>query len=834
MLTTLMVRVLAVVLILLGIACTHATAQQKPVRRDVHGLALPDGAIARLGSSRLSHAGRIHMLIFSSDGGWLASAGADKVIRIWDADNGKALWNLEGHQDAVRCVAFVSEFRDSSPKMLISGSVDKTIRFWDLKTGKELKHCINHPGPVTTLAVSPDGKFLASGGSDSQIFLWQIEDGKEVRRWQAHRGGVNALAFLPNGKSLVSGGAAQPSPPGKADDAKDSYCAAIWDIETGKARHTISGHTTVWAIALSANGKQLATTGTDDTNGRPILLWDTKTGKAIRTVGTRGTNARFLAMTGDGKILAGPDFHRIAVWDADSAAPQRSFHSEDKAQVEALAYSPDGKTLASSRDDGRILLWDVAQRTQKLGDQGHTKPITSIVVSPDGKTMATTSEDGSAYLWDNVTSRPIRLFRGEKGVGIITWCATFSPDCRTIALSHRGAITWWNVKTGTFEQQPLGSNVPDDIGFVAYSTDGKWLAIDGLVQNHVSLQEATTGKPIRIFPRGTKKFGDRNSSVAISSDSRLLASAASDGLHVWEIDSGKVIFQVRQNFATSVAFSPGGFLLASAGEGVRVHEVFDGAELTTFKARLHRFGYRAIAFSPGGLLLAVAEVEGVKLWDVVNRRELRVFKGHRGEVMSVAFMPDGKALVSAAEDGNALIWDLEEMLPAQKARDAKSDWDDLMHKDRLRAYAAYCRLRASSKDAVQTLKKHMLPTPAVPAQRVEDLIKKLDSGNFQVRDQALQELQKLGLAAEKAILQARENKPALETKRRLDLLIAELNTGGEWRRAWTALKLLEEFRTPEARELLESLSKGNPDSRLTRQASEALQRIGKKQASAVP
>jgi RNA polymerase sigma factor (sigma-70 family) len=271
-------------------AVDPGAAGENPAGTDLYGDPLPAGAIARLGTSRLQHDGKVNALAYSPDNKWLASTGADAVIRLWDAETGKAGLELRGHQGAIHCLAFVPTGEGKPAEILVSAGFDKTIRFWDLKTGQELVHVINHPEAPTAVAVSPDGKFLASAGNrESHIFLWKVEDGKEVRRWKAHQGGVTSLAFAADGKNLASAGMAQREwPPAKPDEASDDYAVAVWEIETGLVRHTFARNASVaWAVALSPDGKILAVSSFDKMKGRSVILWDPETGKQLRTLGGR-------------------------------------------------------------------------------------------------------------------------------------------------------------------------------------------------------------------------------------------------------------------------------------------------------------------------------------------------------------------------------------------------------------------------------------------------------------------------------------------------------------------------------------------------------------------
>jgi len=126
------------------------------------------------------------------------------------------------------------------------------------------------------------------------------------------------------------------------------------------------------------------------------------------------------------------------------------------------------------------------------------------------------------------------------------------------------------------------------------------------------------------------------------------------------------------------------------------------------------------------------------------------------------------------------------------------------------------------------LRKHLKPAEAVSAERLAELIKNLDANSFDTRQRAHQELERYGPAAEKALRVAAANKPSLEARRHIDKLLAGLDSNSDWVKTLTALKLLEKLRSLEARKLLESLSKGDPDFRMTREAKIALDRFGQR------
>ena len=382
--------------------------EDKPVRIDLHGDPLPTGAIARLGIGRLRHAGEPCCLVFSPNGKVLASgAREDRLIHLWDAETGKDLRQLAGHEDGVACLKFSPD-----GKYLASGSWDKTIRVWDAATGKLSSPIINHPGTVHAIAFSPDGKSLASGGRESEnIYLWQTTTGKEVRRWQAHRGGISSLAFAPDGKALASGG--QPTADGKNDSPTDAYAAAIWDPARGKMLSQCSGQTVfVGALAFSPDGKTLASAGIEKPHFRSLALWETATGKVVRLIkDPRINDPTCVAFAPDGKTVAAGQIGSVHFWDLPNAKLLWSLDNVHWDDFHTLGFSPDGKTLASAARTGQIRLWDVARRKERFDFPGHRYHITAFAVAPDSKTAVTGSIDGTARLWELATGKEVRQFR---------------------------------------------------------------------------------------------------------------------------------------------------------------------------------------------------------------------------------------------------------------------------------------------------------------------------------------------------------------------------------------------------------------------------------------
>lgn len=803
------------VVFLLSVAWGRGEAGEQRVRTDVYGDPLPPGAIARLGTIRFQHDGSVQALAYSPDGKWLASGDICGVLRLWDGDTGKLCLRIKGHYEPIVHLAFVPAGEGKQTRVLVSASADKSIRLWDLKTGKQ-KSRINHPGAAGALAVSPDGRLLASGSEKgAAIHLWRVEDGKEVRRWRAHQGGVAALTFSSDGKTLFSGGMAHSD---KKAEPADDYVIAMWETSTGKIARSLSGPVLVKHAALAAHGKLLVAAGQDRSDRLSVFLWDLKTGKS-RTIDASPSDTARLDLTWDGRFLAVLEKDGIELLDTISGVRKRAIPTTATQHLECLTFSPDGRTLALA-ESGRISLWDVGRGRWKWEGQGHVSPVTGIAVAPNGQSIVTTSWGEWAWLWDRATGRPLHQLGGGKIWGFPKiGAAAYSPDGRTIALSRDRGIEFRDVSTGKIQKQFMDAEF-GSVASLLYSPDGKWLISMGIEHTFASMWDTTIGSSL-----GSKDFDHTCTAIALSPDGKLRACAMTyRGLQVWRMDNDERLFRKPDDLGRSVAFSPGGILLVSAGDGVQVYDARTGAELVRHKADFHPLAWRGIAFSPDGRFLAFPDYDRVKIWDIFTRRFVCEFKGHSDWVTATAFTPDGKALVSASLDCTALIWDLTAVLPAARGT-TRIQWKDLEDADRLKAYAAYCRLLSAPAEARSLIEEIRKPAAAVSAETLTELLRKLDSDSFAVREQAFRELKKHGLAAEIILRQAARNKPSPEASRRIARLIKALDTCPDWQRLRIALQTLVESPSPTARTILHELARGNSDSRLTIEAKAILQRI---------
>jgi hypothetical protein len=238
---------------------------------------------------------------------------------------------------------------------------------------------------------------------------------------------------------------------------------------------------------------------------------------------------------------------------------------------------------------------------------------------------------------------------------------------------------------------------------------------------------------------------------------------------------------------------------------------------------------KTLAFSADGQLLTASDGEIVHLWEVATGKRIRTFKGHRGAINSLAFSRDDRRLASASNDSTVVIWDVtgQPVKPAALTEAKfKECWNNLAGEDAVRAHRAVWMLIRAPRESVPFLKAKLHPAKPVRPEQLDRWIGELNSDTFEVREKAAAELEKLGELAEPALRRVVANKPTLEQRRRIELMLAKLETtvpSGASLQALRAVRVLEHAATPEVRELLRELANG-ARALLTRQAQAALKR----------
>jgi len=333
----------------------------------------------------------------------------------------------------------------------------KTITYtkpWTLDP-KEVFSYHSSINAMDSVIFSPDNKTLITGCVNNQILVWDAKTRKLLKSLETitpemrpmNNTDFNRVFLSPDGNIAVN--VLMYHPRGRMQ---------IWDIQKGELLHTLKGHEGwIWGVAFSPDSKIMASGGFD----RAILLWNIQTGESLGIL-EEFDEIQSLAFSSDGKILAAGNsvdaskkevIGTIHIWDIQTREIMHTLKGHEKT-TECLAFSPDGKTLASGGWDGTMRLWDVqtGKQIRILTDKDTGGPVFSIAFSPDGRMIATGGWDGIARLWDAETGVVLKKMRQPGFFSSTTSgirSVAFSPDGETLAAGIMdGTAIIWKVKTG--------------------------------------------------------------------------------------------------------------------------------------------------------------------------------------------------------------------------------------------------------------------------------------------------------------------------------------------------------------------------------------------------
>ncbi|MFO0846237.1 MAG: hypothetical protein U0797_28305 [Gemmataceae bacterium] len=804
-----------------------------PILLDPLGDPLPPGALARHGTVRLRHGG-VQQVAFTADGRRLLSYGGvmHQELRLWDTGTGRLLLRrrlpaLDGAEQVVFApdggvflmgMGGIHHLKDlKGPKVRVfeqmdfspmHGQVSPDGRLLavatlegglviDLSEGKVALRLEGGAPPamdavgMAQVGFSRDGKLLAQTTPTGELILWDTVLRKKLHSYPAPAGMPGpvpdlALTFSPDGRHLLT------ATPGK-----------VRLLETAAPREVAGFQAPadpLFLVRFSGDGKQLVAL---DQAGN-LRRYDATTGKDVST-----TTLPFSGREGVGSAAFSPDratvavventkIHLIDLKTGKSRLPQLG----DREPVRSLRWSRDGD-IVSLAGGNRVRVW--APRT------GRTLRVESVA---DGETIIDVDRDGKLAL-TQAAEQPPRLLRladkkelwkaddlGTSAAGV-----QFSPDGRWVVTQSGGAVDVRDLQTGKARRNWKTDGDPNAIPALAWSADGRSLALLDVVDARARVFEFATGRARQVIacelPVG----------AAFCPRGRHLAVASADGVvKVYRLGHAQPVFEVVVRWG-----------------GVGPVAVDDFALAGTVPVLMANTPAR-IAFSPDGRLLAAVCAEDVRVWDMTGK-PVGVFRGHDDGVLDLAFAPDGRTLVTASGDGTALVWDMNHL---KRTRTLTADtlpedelWAALASEDGEKAFRAVAWLREHPPVALRLFATKIAPAGAVDAKAVRRLLDELEADTAADRRKAAEALEALDMQAGPYLSKALEATRSAEVRRAVTRLLANLDgpaTVPDRVREVRAVEVLEGMGDAKAKALLEVLAKG-ADSRLTREAKEALARL---------
>jgi WD40 repeat protein len=602
----------------------------------------------------------------------LAAAVAFSLDEEWEGNN-----LTDGHTAAARKAVFSPDGR-----LLVSVGEDGKIIVWDFARRERLATFAENGGPITTAAFSPDGKWFATPGAENTVVVRDATRFEKAVVLRGHVIPVHGLAFSPDGRLLASTSGPENGRTivwetaswnktyeiskamifGDLSFAPDSHRLMIgpeiWNLPTGSMVEGPGSGSAAYN-AISTDGRRMVGVSSE---GNVVFydvaqLWTRSEPRVTKSLSVHSYHGRAVAFSPDGKLAASGS-EDIVLWDAVTETKlARLKHS---AQIWSLVFSPDGRLLISTHDDGSILIWDVAEREQAAGLNGHTASVHAVAFSPDGKHMASVSEDRSIIVWNSERREKEAVLIGH--TTRVTSVA-FSPDGKRLASSDmvHNTILWDLQSRKQLTAHRFlgvqGRGVPANY-CVAFSPDGRFLVTNNAVYDASELRMIVD----MLHMRQTRFNGAVGATygAAFSPDSKLLACSTDSGaLVLWDTKSWNPIEVVKPSNTPliSISFGPNGKTLVTGDdEGfIRYWEVNPLRQIATLGR--HAARTKSVAFSPDGTEVASAgDDRMVYLWDVARQRLITRIGTHTSPVLGVAFSPNGRQVVSGEHDNTVRIF----------------------------------------------------------------------------------------------------------------------------------------------------------------------------------
>jgi RNA polymerase sigma factor (sigma-70 family) len=837
--------------------------------KDRFGDPLPPGAVRRFGTLRF-RCSFIYDLAFTPDGKQLIAGFGGEPLSVFDAATG-------------RRVREVGKVSPANPRGFTLSPDGKRVAccahdlfVWDLETGKLIRELDCKFSD--SVAFSPDGKRIAAAKIfGAEVILMEIATGKHLGEWKIKEGqplqyNFRSPAFSSDGKYL----AGIFSEGREVIDGSLAYRTIasqlyLLDAATGKLVRTFgAGDDLIDAFAFQPGTGRLAGVGKDGS----LRFWDAETGKELRRLPAIKGWKYVPLFTADGRrcIAVNSEDGFLAVVDARDGRELRRIEIDASTERSVIALSADGRAVAEAKFFGgrRVRVWDIESGVERLAGVGHNDGAI-LSLSTDGRTLISREEkgqlpsrykQGQVFHWDLRTGEgrriPAPVEKEGDGISWLEERKTLRGRNWLLTIAHKKMEMEVRSRDGSRLLRKI--KYPAGTRAFAFSPDGAHLAI------------AFQDRRSTVFlwdpekedkPRTLSGHPDACQKLLFSHDGkRLIAGAgthndySSPTVWIWDTETARLVRKLATNSA------PGQMLLTADDRvlltgglhndaTVHAWDMDTGKELAclvdpalkhTGKTRAggHWPAIWGLALSADERFLAIVSSWGnsssVSVWETSTWKPVRAFAAVQPSfyARSMVFSRDGRSLFVSNSDSTILEWDVSGRWASGRRQPA----GEALNRDRLnilwrmlaeapdRAYPALWEMLDRPAESVAFLREKLSPIQPIEKRRVRQLLEKLDAEAFAEREEANRQLLELGEQALPVLRQALNDRPALETKKRIERVIDELTSilPPDQLRLLRALAVLEWSNRPEAGEHLRRLAGGDPAARLTRAAKAAMQR----------
>ncbi|MCE9561379.1 MAG: hypothetical protein K8U57_04935 [Planctomycetes bacterium] len=591
----------------------------------------PEGAVARLGDTRLRHAARPLCVTFSPDSKRAYSGGEDGMLRVWNAANGEAVNTLLSPDGTLRQVRFTHDSR------LAVQFADSRVHFLDPESLKESSQFAAEFG--TDFACSADGRMIAHYAANGLLRVTELDT--KLEKLELTVG--SPFQFHPNNKTLAV--------------ADEKGVVTLFLLAGGKPLLTFNNGGKVSSLAFSPDGKRVAC-GV----GAVVKVWDIADGKTAKLI---------TEVEESGRVGSWLDNDRLSAGNAESAGVyhlgEKKWTGRARGIAGEWAVSPDGTKLAATGSNGlRIRLWDLTTGMQLHAENDAFPEAALLAPAADGKTVFVLAGD-AAFRWS--ISKTTATAAGKLPGKAVH--ATTGKDRLAVATAE-GVLVYDDfdpTKPLAAKPSRILSENATGCRAIAVSPDGKKIAYSGEAARIV-IADAATGKTVRILPAQTigialafSPTGDTLAVIGRDGFLRLSKAEAGETEDLWKV-------RIQRGQRGTVAFSPDGKLIAASSSGViKVANASDGTDTFSVGGLFDNGLIQQLAFSVDGRhLIAASEgmTGGVRVWEVSTQALVRRFDTGFGTVYRLGVFADNTRIVSAGSEEAITVWDMKASATAGK------------------------------------------------------------------------------------------------------------------------------------------------------------------------
>ncbi len=625
----------------------------------------------------LEHQGPIYSVAYHPAGTEIATGGYDRKILYWNPDEIKPFdfaaavkgekkepqqyVALTGHTGPVRAVSFSHD-----GNLLLSGAQDNAVKVWDLESASSIKTFRGHDGTVRACELTKDGRYLLSGSEDHRALLWSVDDYAEIQTLNGqelvgHREAILAAYFSPSGKEVLT--------------ASRDRTAIIWDVNTGKERIVLKeGHRFLSSSALFFQNEQLLATAAADNS---VRIWNATSGAELAHLMGTGRSGLVAISSDDQQLVTGSNGNDLIVWKTESLLKQQEVSplaqlTGHKHPVTAIAFIPGTHQLVSADSRGRCTLWNTDTGEVIWSVRHHTLKVSDIRIIDQGQTILTANID-----------QTIGVTRVENGEEVAARVLSHSGPVIAIDVSADESKLLSVVNQGDNEQNQETARTVLSVWNLGDSSDQKKqparrIVLEGFTTNDVSISHDNSTailtcsdnsvkmvdletEEIRILIDGNQ-HGGLLWATRLSNDGRRLLSVGGIDARLWDLKTGK----------QQMSFGPHGAVAATAmhphdqivvtgswDHSLKFWDARSGKSIGKI-SEAHQGYINSVSYSHDGRWLVSAGDEGIAIvWDVMKNSKQTELVGHTGSVQSAVFSPDDQVILTASRDRTVRLWNRE-------------------------------------------------------------------------------------------------------------------------------------------------------------------------------